>query len=622
MRFPSRHDPGSADDLADRRGLAWFAALTTLLAAVALGWWLHAASVLPLWGGAAERARWTVTAPLPGEQAPQARSNELWVGRVFADGRVLRADEIQRTGRWELAGPAFRPVYAHRDDPEPATLSFEGRRVAVEFLASSWSGRARVAAGDTQIVVDCHAPSARPLWVDLPPASPPGSVFACCLGVVVWGLLRPWRSRRGTDRFLVAVLVLAHAAAAAALPIDTCTDSLDYLPCLRGNVLEGQPAYFPPGYGILQWLADAVPGVTLGTALVWMQHAAMVVALLATWRLASGFLGWCGGAVFLWLGTWSAAPLFTPQLAMSETMAFATMAFAVGLVDRFVRGAGGRANLVGAGLCLGLGTLARVVPAFAAGPAMLLLLLALPCRRAALRAAALAFGVAGAVVALPMAWFALQGHGFTLSTGVGRHLYNRIVHEQGLLAPEGPATRRVRELLPDADLTRTLHWDLATALHRQVPPAETEALIAAVASEALRAHPVDYLLYTGPHAWRNLVASPSQHLLGGGFTERPELEFEAEPLLGVGAAAMTTAVAWNGVHRRAWPWCCWAAALALLLVPFCRSPRRALAVAWLPVGYLVATSFVEFHLSRYNLAVAPFVLAIALLPFGLRRGRG
>ena len=48
-------------------------------------------------------------------------------------------------------------------------------------------------------------------------------------------------------------------------------------------------------------------------------------------------------------------------------------------------------------------------------------------------------------------------------------------------------------------------------------------------------------------------------------------------------------------------------------------PQRLLilALAWAPIGYLLASAFVEAYNPRYNVAIVPFVAALAMIPLGL-----
>jgi hypothetical protein len=122
-------------------------------------------------------------------------------------------------------------------------------------------------------------------------------------------------------------------------------------------------------------------------------------------------------------------------------------------------------------------------------------------------------------------------------------------------------------------------------------------------------------------AWRNLSSPPNDYLLVAGQTPTHDAEYEPEPCLPFSARTLAWANACNKTHEVPCLWVCWIGAACILALPFGRRPRLALAVAWVPVGYFGATSLIEFFLERYNLAIAPFVLALIVTPFGWRGWR-
>lgn len=597
-------------------------AVLTAGAAAALAWWAgpaFAAATAP-----PEPVEVVVAAPGPDDRNPAAKSNEVWLRKVVADGRVLRPADLLRTGNWEQEGGWPSPVLIHRNDAAPASVSFRARSAAIEFVRSEWSGIVTLRAGEHTARIDLCAPPGPSMWVDMPRPPTPwwlGALPWAALAVV-WSAARPWRDDRAAARFLVAILFAAHAVAAAMLPVDTTNDSVEYLPCFVQNLDRGEPAYFPPGYGLFLAACDAVPAATIGGVAAVTQHVLAAASIWALRPLVAAAAGAWVGLLWLALATWFAPALLTPRLVMSETLAFATMAGALAAAHAAV-GVGRPGRFALAGVALGLGVVSRVVPLAGAGPAIALLALGLPGLRRRLAAVGAAVGVVFAMIAVPVGWFAAHGHGLALSSAVGRHLYNRVVHEQKLVAPSGPATDRVRAALPNVDLPTLPHWELYWSLQATAVKDEAESLIGAVAFEALRAHPVDYLAFTIPHTWRNLSADASAYLLQGAGTQKWQPAYEAASPLGTTGDAMARGRTLVGASAAIWPWACWACIASLVFAAFTRVPRVSLALAVVPLGYLFATSLIEYHLPRYQFAVAPFVLAAAMTALGAswrRRG--
>lgn len=594
-------------------------ALVTAFAAAALAWWCGPALSAACAGAPAECV---VEAPGPDDRNPVARSNEVWLRKVVADGRTLRLDELRREGAWEQIGGWPSPVLVHRNDPDPARVAFRARTAAVEFVQSEWCGIARLRRDGDATDVDGYGPPETTVWVDL--SAPPRAAWLLAAPwlafALAWAIVRPWRDARRAACFVGVALCAAHLVAAVVLPVDTTDDSGEYLRCLARNLTAGEPAYFPPGYGLFLAACDAVPGATVGGAATFCQHLLAAAALWTLRPLVAAALGELGALLWLALATWLAPALLAPRLVMSETLAFALMAFAVAAAH-----AGAAtwrpSRFVLAGAALGAAVVTRVVPLAGVAPAIALLAVGLPWRRG-LAAAGVTLAAAVAVVAVPVSWFAAHGHGVALSSAVGRHLYNRVVHEQKVIAPSGPATDRVRAALPGVDVTTLPHWDLYAALAATDARTDAEDLVAAMGVEALRAHFAAYLAFTVPHTWRNLTADASGYLAQGAGTQRPAPDYEAPAPLGTTGAAMAHAQQLARATAATWPWLCWASLIGVLVAVRARAPRAVLALAAVPYGYLFATSLVEYHLPRYQFAVAPFVLAVALAPLCLMGRRG
>src|SRR5262249_55590848 len=148
------------------------------------------------------------------------------------------------------------------------------------------------------------------------------------------------------------------------------------------------------------------------TALV--QHVLMIASLLALWRLLRAIMPRPVASLWLAVVTWLAPTLLLPEAVLSENLALFAMVGALVFAWRSAS-RGGWWAAIGAGLCLGWGTLARVVPLVACSPALLLLLLGTRPRSLALRRGIAMFGSAAVVIAALPVWFALHGFSPALS---------------------------------------------------------------------------------------------------------------------------------------------------------------------------------------------------------------
>lgn len=595
----------------------WLGLVLSLATGVLLCCAAHACLTDTLFRDTAPLHRFRIEAPGPGQHSSESADDQLWLDVIVADGRALRPDEVERQGHWSM--PFL--TWNHQGDPAPASLSFAAHSAVLRVLRSPWSGLLTLVVDGEAEVVDLYSPvpEGEPLYLDLPGWRPPWWTWLpfALLTAAAWALLRPWRSRRRLEIWLVGGLIAVHVLAWVSLPIGTVSDSLDYLPNLLQNLRFGYATYFPPGYGLFQATAMLLPGAALGGKITLLQHGLMVASLLGLWRLSRHWLPWSLSTTWLALVTWLAPTLFLPQEVLSENVALFTMTGCICFTHRAVQQDSVAAALAAA-FCLGFGTIARVVPMAACAPGMLLLLLAArPWRRAAVLIGT-TFAGAAIVIALPMLWFLMHGNAPTLSTGVARHMFNRVVYEQKLLDEDGAATMRLQQLLPGVDLRNTAHWDLhskvADARARAAIDVEIASLIGEVAREAMRRHPLQYLGFTFPHAWRNLTADPQDHLLRAGGTMQREDAMETPPLAGFSAAAARFAQGLNDPFGGLWQLLCWLAVAGIAVIPWWRQRRLLLATAWVPIGYILTTSFVEYYLPRYNVAVTPFVAVLALLP--------
>ena len=211
-----------------------------------------------------------------------------------------------------------------------------------------------------------------------------------------------------------------------------------------------------------------------------------------------------------------------------------------------------------------------------------------------------------------MTWFEINDGRFTLTSGWGGHLYNRVVQCQKLLDPEGMAA------LPGVDLRELAHWEIADKLSPLMPSwAAVETMVRDIAVEGLRTDPVGYVKFSFGHAWRLTIPHPCVYL--GCVAETYELhaDLESAPL----RQFSTSAREWQGTlidaFAAVWPWLCWIGVLSMLLVPFVAERAVPIALFLLVAGYMLSTAFVEFYLTRYNVAVTQQVAALAIVPLAV-----
>ena len=105
------------------------------------------------------------------------------------------------------------------------------------------------------------------------------------------------------------------------------TDSLKQLPSLKANILQGAPAYFPPGYPMLVGLAYLISRTLTGLVITMLQHVMMIATIWWCYRLLERSAGTTVSfATALIIG--AAAPtLVLPQgILLSENVALFGMA--------------------------------------------------------------------------------------------------------------------------------------------------------------------------------------------------------------------------------------------------------------------------------------------------------
>ena len=624
----------------------WFAIVVSWLSAALLVWTAHGCLAAWVFQEVGEPQRFTLVARDGTPRNPRSSQDDIWLSEVLVDGHHLLPKDIRVEGAWTGWGWGLREYHATAQ----GSAWFTGRSAVVELQSNPWSGMAKVRDGRVRrsstpirlgrlrFTRTCRFGRGR---------GGPGRWFAVpALASLI--LVGPWRSGRRTEAWLLLCCAAAHAIVWCTMPVETNQDSPWYFEAFRA-ALEGAPSFFPFGYGILMALADALPGSSLGAKVTLLQHGMMVTTLLMIWRLVRLYTSWWLSAAWFFVTSWLLPTLLLPQALFSENLSLLAMATAIFFTRRAVE-RGGIVSELMAGVGLGLATLARVVPLGVAGPAMWLMFLDRPAaggttaaptsgrtRRffTALvphgvmrRRAALAFGTAAAIVLTPMCWYVVNGNHFTLSTGVPSHLYNRVLCEQKLIDRDGAATKELQQLIPGVDPTTVYPWDLVAKIRDKVGYFAAQALMAKVVKEAVLTDPAGYLIFTFDLTWRNLVADAAGRLLHAAnmYVDENVLELQAEPLLRYSAGAGTWAEHVGLAYGPVWVALCWLAVLGVLALPW--MPRRLLigALLWTALGYMLATSAVEFLLPRYNAGITPFVTAVAVVPLAaidhaLRRRR-
>lgn len=439
--------------------------------------------------------------------------------------------------------------------------------------------------------------------------------------------LSAWAATPRADRTLGLGLGLAHALVWLTQPVGTSPDSLGYL--LDSHYfLRGEPAYFPPAYGLfLRSLAELAGAVSANPAAVvsLVQHALMVAAMLAL----LGLLRRCCRPDFAFVGTVAASAttwsLFLPQALLSENLALAPMVGALSLAVRAGDGADGRATAALSGALAALATLARVVPAVIL-PAVVTVQLLPVSRRGRLRAAAAA-AAALLSLAVPISWFALRSGQPQITNSLGLHLYDRVVWYQGSIDPAGSATQRLRALVGSDEPLARPHWEIRPLLERVgIDYRESERLLGEVAVEGLRRAPYRFVALS--------LATAAREAWAESAAEIPLRRFDpAPPLTDPSAARIATLsarFAWGPVcgseaFAERWRRCLddWSAALwtgvrllALAggVLALAGRPRPLpLALVSIIAAYLLASAVAETYSARYNIPVLPFLFALATM---------
>jgi hypothetical protein len=561
-----------------------------------------------------------VTIEVTKDQAASAADPQdgLAVDAVIADGKLLRWDSTHYTNEWELQDTEGQPV-PHLFDTHPgsATLTFQARRFVAVVRSVRWSGVMRVIR-DGRLVQERTVPRSdvwSPIAVDDPGAPRSGAVFVGALilfAACAWRF-GPWSRGRRSLPWLVFFLTALHLLYWATQPVATNNDSEGYLDAISTLFSSGTPAYFPPGYPVFLALVGSLAGGHLGSAVTLIQHGMAILA--AVWlylllrRVVSEGLALVGGILAGSLGP----TLTLSQSVLSETATCFAMAGALYFAVRATE-TGKIIFTVLAGALMGWGVILRVVPLVALSPAICLVYLS-PLSRNGLRRLGISAIAALAIVLLPIAWCGYKSGYPGLTDSTGLHLYNRVIDEQKLVNEDGPSTRRLEALLAGKDL-RNAHWIVIQEAGLDYEQAEH--LMRKVSLEGISKYPARFLLYSPGLAWRTLIV-PTQWIPDWSLTMSAMPRLENPPLLAFTASDLDWHWDLDSLNLRIWPILCWIAVAGGLLAFWSRQRPLALAIAWIPVGYLLAGACVEYFNPRFNSAIVPFIAALAMLPFDLLR---
>ena len=558
--------------------------------------------------------------PKDGDSAEDA-SQELWIEAIVADGQLLRWNSVKSSGNWQVVdkkGFGLPPYLLYKGTSQPGFLTFPGKSFLAIINANRWPGIVRVERNGRETQVVDGASLKREdgaIVIEDPSAKPSLGVYLGTLAL--FGVLVYWfgsiRIERRHTFWLILVLVVIHVLFWANQCIGSTNDSLAYLTSFQ-DFHKGQSSYFPPGYPVFLGLLGGLTGQSLGRWVALTQHCMVIFAGVWIYLLLRRIIPEEPALIGGLLAGALPSSLIMPQSVMSEIPTLFTM---VGALYFAVRaGETGRPSLaILAGLLTGWAGTMRVVPLPALIPSLCIVYLG-AARKRLLLAGVTVVVTAGAVL-LPVLWTWLGSRQPMLSNSVGLHLFNRVVNEQQLLDEEGPATRHLLALLEGKNPRGVPHWEIREQGRvRELSYTALEALFREVALEGIRKDPWGYLIYSLHLAGKEFVGDPLPATAWGNtIPSYPRLE--NPPLVAFTAFSLARRQSLERVHRVLWPFLCWAA-IAGVFVGFLLPQRLLiLALAWAPMGYLLASAFVEAYNPRYNVAIVPFVAALAMIPLGL-----
>lgn len=549
-----------------------------------------------------------------------ANDSELTLQAVVLDGQLVRWESAASIKNWQRVerggSPSLPPFLSSRAVSEPASLSFHGKSFVAVFQTGNWPGVFRIRRDGVEIETRAlRNPVGRPgLTIIESPAAPPSAVvfgFALVLFTLCAYGFAPVRGDRSALPWLLFFLSVVHGLYWVGQCIGTTNDSPGYLDMIALIYPDGQPDYFPPGYPAFLGLLGRLSGGSLGISVTLIQHGMVVVAALWIFLILLRIVPQ-GVALLGAIVAGVAAPILSiGQLVMTEAATLFAMAGALYFALRCVESDRLR-FLILAGVLAGWAATLRVVPLAALIPAICAVYWLAP-RPRVYRLAALSLAVTVGFLALPISWFWFKSGEPVLSHATGLHLYNRVVREQQLLDTDGPATKTLTGLLKGNDARRfDGWWSVGAAVGRD--DRQFEILLGRVAWEAIIKYPWAYVTYTPYLAWKVLLADASTWLPAWSETSQQHPLLENSPLLRFTASSWGWRVALEALHKSSWPVLCWFAIAGIFLGLMSAQRALVLALAWVPIGYLLASASAEYFNPRFNAPIIPFVAALAVIP--------
>ena len=546
---------------------------------------------------------------------PAPAQHYLLIRALLVDGRLLRWNSMDQTIGWEPDGRSASLRY--KGTIQPAVLTFQAKRFVAILQPVQWSGLLRVKRNGRTVqiknVESAEGPQP-PIAVGDPVISPSVGVFLGALvlfaGCAWW--FGPVYAGRTSVAWLVFFLAVLHFLYWASAPIGTNNDSPGYFDAFPTVFAMGQPHYFPPGYPALLGLEGSLAGTHLGTWITLTQHGMLVLATVWLYALLRRITSEEAALIGSIMAGALAPSLTVFQDVMSEPATCFAMVGALYYTVRSIETANALFTIP-AGLFVGWAGLLRALVPFAALIPALCILHLLPPAKNGFRRLSLTLGIAFATFIAPITWCGYKSGELKLTDSTGFHLYNRVIKEQQLIDEDGPATRKLMTLLAGQDLRAFHPWEIReqTAV-RDLSYADQELLLRAVSLEAIRKNPWKYLAYTLPLAWRTFLA-PTDWIPAWAETASPLPQFENYPPLAVTSSTMSWRWLLEDIQRELWPILCWAAIAGLLLTLLLDRHPVALALAWVPAGYLLATAAVAFFSPRFNAPTVPFVAVLGVL---------
>jgi hypothetical protein len=644
-RFAAR--PAASDY---RRAEQLAIGLLTLASAIFLAW-----SADLCVGGASLRhrpqlpRRWTISV----SGSTLASEDEVSVIRLFIDGRRAQAADLEVKGDWQPGldwpapfedrdpalrsgswkwwtdSPGWRARWNHRDTAKPASIAFSAASAAILFDRREHCGLLSISDETGRVWQDsCPGPRSRYrryAAVDLPmPVVPSRWMLALWLitFLLVVAAIRPWAGHRRLELWLIVYLAILQFLAWSTQDSGIVYDSLIEMPTI-GQWAMGYPGYMPPGYPLLVAFGYLVSRTDTGSVITFVQHVMMIVSIWWCVRLVGRSLGTLAGFLAGLATGAAAAVLFLPQTLQSENVAVFAMAGTLYFALRY-RDRGRTADMVLSGVLLAWGGMARIAPFAADVSAIFVVMLGTRPMVTGFRRFGAIIAVVVALLAVPIAWFGAKSGHMTLSSSVGHHLYDRVVSIQGLLDQTGPSTSRFIQLLApltakdatDIRLAPGRHPDFEHVLKSKgLDYWDVEALMKGVALEGIRKAPWAFIGFSLRQAWTQYFDDPTPMLSWWAVPPVYPEELESKPPFGVRANSLLWRFELDEQFAALWTFVPWLAIAGLAVMPTMRERLIFVAIAMIPLGYVLALGFLEVEVPRYTVATIPFVFALASGPF-------